>query len=436
MALVSATPVNSIADMLTLIKSRATGNADQDIVILKEIVGDDILLRLEDPSDMEKNSGKLRIVITANRLRADHNRQIVRESNGIILEHPTWRVLNCPAQTLNPKFSMAEVADNLNSYDVYEIRDGTLITLYYFNNAWCMASTNGYDVSNYKWFGDNTYKTALYEVLEQYPEFSFDNLPKNIALNIGFRHHAFHPFQYDPQAAWVVSAYDNINQTFVDTTFGLPTQTACSIPMDMKRIKAKLDDGMRAFTLSISRNRKNVTASVMTTQTPAIFYGYILRRKSSSVDDAQPATWQNKNNNVILESDLLKSIRQMMYNVPKNIPDVLTIDTSNRLEYMCLQAYMNHRTRYVFPTLFPQLESYHKRYNEFFTKIADWVIGTIKGQTCPSPDARHRKIVASICAHIKEHGNVNVSNSDGRGIVMEFLINPLYTNMYFACIRS
>lgn len=426
-------PVDSVADMLNAIKSVATGHAESDLVLLKDIVGDDILLRLEEIDVTTLSTDKIttdkittdkitsrRIVVTTNRLRADHNRLIARECNGLILEYPTWRVLNYPAQTFNPKFSMAEVANNLDSYEVYEIQDGTLITLYYYNNAWQMASTNGYDVSNYKWFGELTYKESLNQVLTNYPEFSFDKLPHNISLNMGFRHHSTHPFKYDPQAVWIISAWDNITQKLVNSSFGLPMQNPTAKLTDMRKIKAKLDDGMRAFTQSIGRNK--------TTAPPSIFYGYVLRRSSATGNQ------QNKNNNVILESDLLKSIRQMMYNVPKNIPDVLTIDINNRLEYMCLQAYMNHRTRYVFPTLFPQLESYHKRYNEFFTKIADWVIGTMKGQLCSATDPRHRKIVVSICAHIKEHGNVNVSNSDGRGIVMEFLINPTYTNMYFACL--
>jgi hypothetical protein len=95
--------------------------------------------------------------LTSNRLKADFDRELTRACNGVVFEYPSWRVLSVPTPMFNPRFRATDVSENMNSYSIYKIKDGTTVTMYYYNDQWCLSSTNGFDVSGYQWMGPSTY---------------------------------------------------------------------------------------------------------------------------------------------------------------------------------------------------------------------------------------------------------------------------------------
>ena len=69
----------------------------------------------------------------------------------------TWKLVSYPHSKLITQFSV----DDVKEFDAYKITDGTIISLYYYGGEWCIATTNGYDVSNITWIGDKSFAHML-----------------------------------------------------------------------------------------------------------------------------------------------------------------------------------------------------------------------------------------------------------------------------------
>ena len=99
-----------------------------------------------------------------------------------------------------------------------QVIDGLVVTIYSWTNpkkglVWCLASANGFDVSNLKWGGDKTYAEVLFEPLAKSQPFlsatglrlrrgllcvdnvrlDFQPLDRGRCYTIGFHHPNFHP---------------------------------------------------------------------------------------------------------------------------------------------------------------------------------------------------------------------------------------------------
>ena len=70
-------------------------------------------------------------------------------------------------------------------YDIIQVSEGAVVTHYCWTHPangpiWCLASSNGYDVSHLKWIGGKTYAEIVYDLLADSPDF-----PATVGL--GFR---------------------------------------------------------------------------------------------------------------------------------------------------------------------------------------------------------------------------------------------------------
>ena len=127
-----------------------------------------------------------------------------------------------------------------------QVIDGTVVTIYSWTQPkkgleWCLTSANGYDVSNLKCGGDETYAEVLFELLAKSPTFlpatdlrlkrglfcvddvplDFQTLKRGRCYTIGFRHPNFHPMATDPPGVWNIQSVDLASG--VATAAGLPT---------------------------------------------------------------------------------------------------------------------------------------------------------------------------------------------------------------------
>ncbi|SIP85882.1 Hypothetical protein PACV_167 [Pacmanvirus A23] len=419
---------------------------DKSLEYLHSLVGKDIKIKYEVTKKGETNdSGKnakqsryahlsgstvSRVQLTADRLKSNFSNELVRTCNGVVLDCSTWNVLSMPTAMFNPKFRFTDVAENISNYTVYEIKDGTTVTLYWFEkeSKWCISTTNGFDVSNYKWMGNSTYMDTLLEVTKLYPDFSFDKLSKETSYTIGFRHNNFHPLLTDTAKMWLIQSCNLKSMTVeTNTNIGIPLQTTATLPKLEKKSLLKW---------MLTRNENSLTRYINSvrdgSKTPEIHYGYVLRNTSFGA-----------NSNIILESELLKQIRSHMYNLPKIGRTEVVVSAEGRMEYAVLRAYLSLQ-KYVFLNLFPQFSDNYRKYDALFNKLSNRVVAALRNRNTreivfnslkhSSSDRNLDKVAVTIIRDIEDCGRINVMDSQGPGIVLDFITNKNYLDLYYSCL--
>lgn len=281
---------------------------------------------------------------------------ILRDS--IIYEYPSMKLLGVlPRKPVARTIKMSE----LDNFTMYEAIDGTIVTIYKQAGQWKVASYNNPDISNYTRFSTITFLGAIRETLSSYPKFNWERLSDQVCYTICFSHPGFHPLQ-TRASCYFIQACDLRGLTWVEgmtaesittsrPSIGLPEQPIIS---DRKKqcivsCKTSLDDYLRG-------------------KRPV--YGYILK---------------NAEETVLIESRLMKTIRQLVYNIPKGKSTGI-----DDLElYVTLKAYLSINSR-LFITLFPQYKKRYETYAAFINKLADELIfdqklmdeGVVKSSLC------------------------------------------------------
>jgi hypothetical protein len=378
-----------------------------------------------------------RVLLTSDRNHADFNSQLVRECNGVVLEYPTWKVLSVPSLMFNPRFKLAQIVSNLSKYTVTYINDGTTVTLYWdsASSKWCVASSNGFEVNNYKWIGEATYESAIHEVATSC-NFSFDSLDKNRCYTIGFRHHDFHPLRTDPQRLWFVQSV-NLNSVNEGKSCKPEFTTDCGIPMQTE-VAFPLD-GSKPIDWMLSKNAESLTRYFTTTKrggdstVPEIHYGFVLRGDNGA------------NSGVVLESSLLKRVRRLMYNLPKNrYTNVVPETSEERLEYNILRAYLGYDTKYNFINLFPQFTPQYKKYDKLFNSVVSTIFNALRNRNVRANlvaksqqgklDSKVDILALQFIPYIEKDVPINTFDSQVSGVIQDFITDPNYIDLYYTCL--
>lgn len=428
---------------------------------LASLVGPNIKIRYEitdEKSTNEPNKSRFghlnnhmvrRVLLTSKRNSGDFNSLLIQQCNGVVLEYPTWDVLSIPPPMFNPKFKYNQLSSKFAKYSVFEIKDGTTVTLYWCD-GWCISSANGFQVNDYQWLGETTYLGAINELAAKYyPEFDFAKLDKTLCYTIGFRHHDFHPLQTDPQKMWFIQSYDlaQVNSCSpklvpkYDLNIGFPTQVPIHTSANpIKWMMAENGDALsRYFTTSARRTEQSKKNGM-------INYGFILRGDFAT---------HGKLSNIMLESTLLTTIRQLIYNLPKGkFATIVPAAAAERLKYTVLRAYLGQRTKYNFLNLFPQFTQEYKRYDDFFNKLCGRIFNAIINNTVrtslitpliivnASANATKDKglaikidqLAALFIPHIEKEINISPVDILGPGIILDFILDPKYIDIYFKCL--
>jgi hypothetical protein len=279
------------------------------------------------------------------------------ECNGLVIDARTWRALAVPPNAFNNQPTSKAIDTFLaeDCYDIIRVDDGTVVTLYCWDHptegpSWALASSNGYDVSSLRWFGQLTYAAIFYDITQRlYPDFgaqtgmsletradgttrlNFTNLDHSRCYTIGFRHHNFHPMKSDPERMWQIQSTD-LSGTIPQVVFsgnghGLPV-----IPDQYVYADNFLG---KPLTLEILRNNGSTAISQAATyaaqfvaaahpQLPAeLNYGYILRARAS----ARGVT--KEHSNILIDTPLLKRIRKIIYEgAPRSVRDSRCVHSS------------------------------------------------------------------------------------------------------------
>lgn len=355
-----------------------------------------------------------RILLTTNRKKYNPSWELHGQCNGVVLYYPTWELLSLPPRMCTHKVNVNQLKTKLSNYTIYPIFDGTVVTLYWYEPAdiWCMSTTNGFDVSNYRWMGLNTYWDEFNRIADKYyPNFSFDALDKSKCYSIGFRSKEFHPFIYDKEYMWYISSCElsdfNMRSKFAisyDDDIGLCIlDNLANMIVDLDINKLKLHN---KCALSDVYNQINNNAADIIPH-----YGYIFRSKNNNYTD------------IILESSLMSTIRELMYNIPKSAQ----VDENNRKLYMALRSYLSC-TKTIFADLFSPLY-----YDKFDQLIAD-LVGTITKTSAIEDDtSQYYHSIKEVSRLLQYHlisNSINIYTLTGHDIIKDAISNVKYISIY------
>lgn len=333
-----------------------------DLVDLLKTAGIKVIY---EPSVITEKKG--RIMFSTQRFNADFRDALVRECGGVVVDVSNWNILAMPPPPFNPRINISRV--KLSNYYVSYINEGTTITLYYYNDKWCIASTNGYDVSDLIWSGNKTYRQVFDEILVEYPDFKWDALDKNASYTIGFHHSEFHPFKGPSEKdkhAWLIyhtsKKVVSINNA---SLIGIPTQRQVTGVFDIHELIKMAKNSMEEFI-----------------EKKTVLYGFILRNKNDQYGQFS---------NILIESALLKRIRELIYNDKTdrlNPHHENYIGSAKRMEYIALKSYLDINNRQIFIMMFPQYQVNYNKYEKCIAELAQRLITGESKTECLENDIR------------------------------------------------
>jgi hypothetical protein len=294
-----------------------------------------------------------RVVLHTRRENADFKNPLVKECNGIVFEYNDgWNLLAMPQFAFcTNKISMRKLIDlqSAGGYDVYEVLDATILTLYYYNGSWRISSTKGYDIGSTEMIAGMTFMDAMQDLMDtKYKAFTFDSLTKHYSYTIALRHSKYHIFDETKHLAnrtkhipkpgvdmnsyiMVMTIADLTNGTFISRHVpGLPFQNPLTIR-----------DNNVSLLMNYARSAYAKYAKAYQLQNFKYkpLYGYILRSKSRMVPDEYST--------IFIESELYKAIKYGLY---KNNASLRSCDYNK----LVVQMSMNHERYNQFRIMFQQ----------------------------------------------------------------------------------
>lgn len=330
--------------------------------------------------------------------------------------------VSMPSLTINPR--ARDVCSALSKKAlVYPIHDGTMITLYFWDGKWRMSSANGFEVNDYKWMSETTYEEAFTAAVAAHPHFAMERLDKDLCYSISFRHPSFHPLLSDPLGAILLQAMRPADALADDgdwtgnliADIGLPIQSLLPAPVN--------------FAALIQENNQSLTRYRKQNDYVPV-YGFVVR----PIDGSQ---------GMILESTLLRKVRQLIYTLPKQGKSAITIAPgSSGTDYCVIRAYLNSHNKDLFIELFPQFTDSYERYDKFLEKLADRLVSALRNKNIRSNIMEH--VVAEgmaevdLCAaQLIDHlEHVDPFEPVTESIIADFIRDPFYTNMFYKALHN
>jgi hypothetical protein len=308
--------------------------------------------------------------------------------NGIVIDATEWRILAMHPRNLyvKPMTKIIDLELAKHSYNIYDVIDGTVITLYCWNDVWRISTVNGYDVSNYKWMCDQTFQEIFAKMIKKFLGKTLDEfyslLDKSYNYSIGFRCHDHHPLLTDPEKLWLVQVCNgmtllNINDFVVITGIMAQPSFTTQVFESVKDIETYLSD-------SIEKAKSKV-----------YIYGVILRAKEKATCD------------IIIESPFLKQIRHLMYNkLPNAILKHVDFQSMVKVRVM-IAAIRQEKVKFL--VLFGQFKELFQTYEKFIKQVTSAVSIqlrsdkiTSRGVTDEVGDSSYQTLIFAICNQIKK----------------------------------
>ncbi len=357
-----------------------------------------------------KNAGRIMLSNSKKQGAYTKHSQLYYECNGIIIDTTDWKLISTSMPSFNKRIEAKIINDGItnDTYNFYRIIDGTIITLYHYNDKWIISTSNGYDVSNYYWMGNKTYAEVFDDLLtRKYPLFkqNMTNLDKNKCYTLGFRHHNFHFLKNDPELIWLIKITE--------------LTTLSNIQEDLYDIKIQQPEELSVYTLDGLKNLPQFIDSLPNAIKGISYcYGYILRSGD-----------RNLSTDYLIQSQLLSTIKQLMYEnkIEKSIREKITHE--NREIYNTWKSFLYINTRDNFQSLRPDIRSLFLKMDEFVNNVIFNIIQLIKGNPIVQQNSEIFKSSHTLYKFLMETENIKTYTKDTESIVRDLLINP--ENAYF-----
>lgn len=333
-----------------------------------------------------KNENKQRIMFIANRFKSDFTNPISFECNGLIAEYDinnnTYKMLVIPLQLFNSqKLNKSEINKyyNENEYQLYKVYDGTILNLYYYDNSWRISTNKAYDANNLNFIDNKTYSNVLEEVLNNYPNFSFDKLDIHKCYTLCLKYEKYHPFveniHFNNNKLIFIQSINmehfNSNNKIIineEEDIGLPINQKYDMNnfKDLNIIYSYLQNEIGRY-----KREKHLA------QYEPIF-GMILRSKNFNKT--------KEYSNILLESNLMVKIRNLIYNhtFTKKLNFYNILDKSNNmiidknyynmLKLISLKVYLTKKDLNLFVLLFPDYKQTMKMYDYMLKYMTKYLI--------------------------------------------------------------
>lgn len=270
------------------------------------------------------------------------------QANGLILNLKNLQPLVMPIPKFFPLFHHTlhhNVKKNLskikyyyenNSYDIYFIKNTTIINLYWWKNKWTLSTNNGYDVTNIKW-NNLSYYDCLIEILIEnniLPSDFFNSLNKLKCYIFLIKHPNFQIFTNNTKLydIWLVKEKYLYSKKMLENKND-DNNTALK---KMIKMQKKYKKNINNFDNIIYQSENALENFILDGK---IFFGYIFISNKL----------KNIYKNVIIESTLFKKIKFLSYE--KKINKFISDNQYDRKLFLILRAYLTNNR--MFLKLFP-----------------------------------------------------------------------------------
>lgn len=225
-----------------------------------------------------------RVIISRNKYTKLTNTNAI--FNGVIIDAAEGKIL-----AVHPKAMILLHNDlsviNKDKYRMYKAYDGSLVTIYYSNNKWCIASAKSIDFSDSCMFGKTTVEAITKELLNKV-DLSFDNLDKNTYYSFVFTHPEWHPRAKAAELYYINACKMDTYELLVD------------IPEVLKN-KVKVQEQVDITNMDI------LTLQLRDVSKDSFIAGYIFR----AID--------NNDGDYYIESTAMNILRKCIYAPSKNL---------------------------------------------------------------------------------------------------------------------
>ena len=354
----------------------------------------------------------------------------VSECNGLILRAGTWEPLVIPPHSLKSNIQADAVNAGIarGEYDIMEAMDGTLINLYFYDNAWRISTAKGFDVTYLKW-NTRVYLHVFKEVLAACGvdvDAFYASLDQCTSYTFCFTHPDFHPFwkmrANNMKIVFIQSAELATERISTNNPFpNIPSQKMVlgikNIGTLFKALPAAMDDYLKG-------KEPN--------------FGYILRVKSG-VENPDTLAYGH----IFLESRLLQTIRNLYYNGRHTMA---AREKKYDLEkYIVINSFLDKRVNTQFLQLFPQylsafetLEAISVKLITKMISILDCPVGKnpvgaaeLKDEE-PSEHPNAETLSATVlCAELKKVYTIDVKSRDSARLISTFVLNPKFIGIFY-----
>ena len=345
-------------------------------------------------------------IILSNIKKHNMKSDITQECNGLILKRSDYKPLLIPPRSLtfNIDTDTANVFLHQGMYTIYKSIDGTSFNMYYYNNAWIIATALGYSMNTVAWEAD-TYQTLIVECFNDTWEKFCSHLDIERCYSFGFHNRKLHKFSGEVKNyIWFIQSV-NLNTLIVDYTSPI-----ASIKAQDKYMHEVKD--MRI----LYRLASNALSDYVKTKN--ICYGFILRSKDVSKT--------NLLSDLYVESSLMRCIKKIWYD--NNINQLCNSKQWNKEKAIVLESYLEVELQSLFITLFTQ---YKDQFNDIKTKLNDICDDILSDDLNKSEIAQH---LAAQFNKLKQTTS-NMNKEQKKNILLSFILDKhnfevLYMHMY------